>query len=151
MSAPAPSPAPVIAEAVSEADRDACMALRLEVFCGEQGVPEAEERDGRDGEARHFLARLGGAPAGTLRLRVVDGAAKIERVCVAKAHRGTGIGTALTRQALALAATLPGVRQAKLGAQVPVIGFYERLGFTAHGPEFLDAGIPHRDMTRPLP
>jgi ElaA protein len=93
---------------------------------------------------------VGSAPAGTLRLRVVDGAAKIERVCVAKAHRGTGIGLALTRAALDLAAALPGVAEARLGSQVTVIGFYEKLGFAARGPEFLDAGIPHREMTRPL-
>ena len=142
---------PVISEAVTAEERDVCMALRLEVFCAEQGVTEEEERDGRDDDARHLLARVGGMPAGTLRLRVVDGAAKIERVCVARALRGTGIGAALMHHALALAATLPGVRQAKLGAQVPVIGFYEKLGFAAHGPEYLDAGIPHRDMTRPLP
>jgi predicted GNAT family N-acyltransferase len=47
-----------IAEALTEADRDACLALRLEVFCGEQGVSEAEERDGRDAEAPP--ARAGG-------------------------------------------------------------------------------------------
>ena len=37
-----------------------------------------------------------------------------------------------------------------LGAQTHAIGFYEKLGFTAFGPEYLDAGIPHRDMDRPL-
>lgn len=140
-----------IAEALSDDDRAACLALRFAVFCEEQGVSEAEERDGRDGEARHLLARADGVPAGTLRLRVVEGAAKLERVCVAKPMRGTGLGAALTEAALALAARLPGVTYAKLGAQVPVIAFYERLGFTAEGPEYLDAGIPHRDMTRPLP
>jgi ElaA protein len=140
-----------IAEATDAEDLAACLALRHDVFCVEQGVSEAEERDGRDAEARHLLARIDGAPAGTLRLRVVDDAAKLERVCVAAPLRHMGLGTALTRAALALAATLPGVRQARLGAQVQVIAFYERLGFTAHGPEYLDAGIPHRDMTRPLP
>ena len=140
-----------IAEATSAEDLAACLALRHEVFCVEQGVSEAEERDGRDAEARHLLARIDGAPAGTLRLRVVGDAAKLERVCVAAPHRGTGLGAALTRAALDLAAGIPGVARAKLGAQVPVIAFYERLGFTAHGPEYLDAGIPHRDMTRPLP
>ena len=39
---------------------------------------------------------------------------------------------------------------AVLDAQVPVIPFYERLGFVAEGPVFDDAGIPHRRMTRPL-
>jgi len=140
-----------IAEAVCPADRAACRALREEVFIDEQGVPPALERDAHDADARHLLARDGATPVGTLRLRVVDGGAKLERVCVARSARGRGIGTALTRAALDLAATLPGVDHARLGAQVPVIGFYERAGFVAHGPEYLDAGIPHRAMTRPVP
>lgn len=140
-----------IAPAETEADRAACFALRDAVFVEEQGVSKEEEYDGRDGAARHLLARLHGTPAGTLRMRVLDDAVKLERVCVARAVRGRGIGAALTRAALDMAREMPGVRAARLGAQVPVIGFYERLGFTAHGLEYLDAGIPHRDMTRPLP
>jgi ElaA protein len=140
-----------VAKASTETERAACLALRAEVFIDEQGVSRAEERDGRDGGAHHLLARLDGMPAGTLRMRIVEGAAKLERVCVRRALRGNGIGAALVRAALDLATTLPGVTEAKLGAQVPVIGFYERLGFSAHGPEYLDAGIPHRDMSRPLP
>ncbi len=34
-----------------------------------------------------------------------------------------------------------------LAAQVQALPFYERLGFQAHGDIFLDAGIPHRNMT----
>jgi predicted GNAT family N-acyltransferase len=33
-----------------------------------------------------------------------------------------------------------------LAAQTQAIGFYERLGYVAHGNEFMDAGIPHRWM-----
>ena len=36
----------------------------------------------------------------------------------------------------------------KLSAQSYAIPFYERLGFEAHGDEYDDAGIPHRDMER---
>jgi ElaA protein len=43
-------------------------------------------------------------------------------------------------------AAMPGVSRAKLGAQVHALGFYERLGFVAVGPVYLDAGIEHRDM-----
>ena len=43
-----------------------------------------------------------------------------------------------------------GMSTAKLGSQTHAIGFYERLGFTATGPEYMDAGIPHRDMTLAL-
>ena len=34
----------------------------------------------------------------------------------------------------------------ELAAQSHAIGFYERHGFAAYGPEFLDADIPHRNM-----
>ncbi len=45
---------------------------------------------------------------------------------------------------------MPGVAKAKLGAQVHAIGFYEKLGFEAVGPVYMDAGIPHRDMVMAL-
>jgi predicted GNAT family N-acyltransferase len=35
---------------------------------------------------------------------------------------------------------------AKPGAQLHALGFYEKLGFSAYGPVYLDAGIEHRDM-----
>jgi ElaA protein len=35
-----------------------------------------------------------------------------------------------------------------LSAQVYLKNFYESLGFTAIGDEYLDDGIPHIDMTR---
>jgi ElaA protein len=142
---------PTVAEAVTEADRAACLALRRAVFVEEQGVPEHDEMDGRDDAATHLLARAEGRPVGTLRIRWLADTAKLERVCVLADHRGAGIGTALTRAALERAIAAPGVTGARLGAQLPVIGFYERLGFAAQGETYLDAGIPHRDMVRPLP
>lgn len=141
---------PTVTRAETDDDRAACLAIRRRVFIEEQGVAEDLEVDGRDGEAVHLLARLDGAPVGTLRIRTVGDAAKLERVAVLAGHRGAGIGAALTRAALDAARAMPGVVRAKLGAQVPVIAFYERLGFTASGPVYDDAGIPHRDMDRRL-
>lgn len=43
-----------------------------------------------------------------------------------------------------------GFRTAKLHAQVSVSGFYERLGYQAHGDVFVEADIPHQEMRRPL-
>ena len=63
---------------------------------------------------------------------------------------GTGLGAALMRAAVERFRQVPGVKTVKLGAQTHALGFYERLGFTAHGPEFDDAGIPHREMVLPL-
>jgi len=68
---------------------------------------------------------------------------------VLKAQRGTGLGAALIRAAVE-ELRAQGMKQAKLGAQTHAIGFYERLGFTPYGPEYMDAGIPHRDMVLAL-
>ena len=53
-------------------------------------------------------------------------------------------------QGVAHLGTIPNVTRAALGAQTNALGFYEKLGFVASGPDFMDANIPHRMMERPL-
>lgn len=127
-------------------DIAACLALRRTVFIEEQGVPEADEVDGADAGARHLLALADGRPVGTARLLVKGSTGKIGRVCVLAGARGQGIGAALIRAAVAEFAAMPGIRTIRLGAQTHALGFYAALGFVATGPEYLDAGIAHRDM-----
>ncbi len=127
-------------------DIAACRALRRAVFIEEQGVSEADEVDDLDDVAVHLLATRDGQPVGTARLLVHGDTVKVGRVCVLAEARGLGLGAALMQAAAEVARGLPGVTQAKLGAQVHALGFYERLGYVAYGPEFLDAGIAHRDM-----
>lgn len=131
-------------------DLAACLALRRVVFIGEQDVPEADEVDGRDAEAIHLLARLGGVPVGTARLLVLGETGKIGRVCVLAAVRGRGIGAALIRAGVAEFRAMPGIARVKLSAQVQALGFYEALGFAPVGEVYLDAGIVHRDMVMAL-
>jgi ElaA protein len=139
----------MIAVSVTD-DLATCLALRRVVFIEEQGVPEAEEVDGRDGEAVHLLARRDSVPVGTARILIAGDTGKIGRVCVLPEARGIGAGTALVQAAVAHLRGVPGVVRARLGAQVHALGFYERLGFEATGPVYDDAGIPHRDMVLPL-
>ncbi len=127
-----------------------CLALRRTVFIEEQGVSEADELDGLDESATHLLAFVDEAPTGTARLMVGGDTGKIGRVCVLPAARGTGLGAALIRAAVEEFRRRPGIAKVKLGAQTHALAFYERLGFTATGPEYIDAGILHRDMIRPL-
>ena len=131
-------------------DLETCLALRRAVFIDDQGVSEAEEMDGRDGQAHHILAMLKGRPVGCARILTKGETGKIGRVCVLKEGRGKGIGAALVQACVDHIATLPGLTRAELGAQTHAIGFYEALGFVAYGPEYDDAGIPHRDMERAL-
>lgn len=123
-----------------------CQALRRVVFIEEQGVSPQDEMDGRDGAARHLLARLDGAPIGTARLLTEGPVGKIGRVCVRAEARGKGVGVALIRAAVELFRGVPGVEKVKLGAQTHAMGFYAALGFEAVGEVYQDAGIPHRDM-----
>lgn len=131
-------------------DIAACLALRRAVFIEEQGIAEAEEIDDLDGEALHLLALQDGQPVGTARLLRKGATGKIGRVCVLPQARGTGLGAALIRAGIAHFAADPAYDTVYLSAQEPALGFYEKLGFTAHGPAYDDAGIPHRDMTLPL-
>jgi len=125
------------------ADRSACEALRLAVFVEEQHVPEHEEWDDNDEQSLHVLARDdAGRAVGTGRL-MPDG--RIGRMAVDKEWRRRGVGAALLR-ALLRAAHERGHGEAVLSSQVHAIPFYERFGFVAEGPEYDDAGIPHRTM-----
>ncbi|MEU0413309.1 GNAT family N-acetyltransferase [Streptomyces griseorubiginosus] len=142
------------------ADREACFTVRKEVFVGEQGVPEDIEYDAYDAVALHVLAvREDGVPLGTGRLLFGAAAAgktggdesvgSLGRLAVTQAARGLGVGAALVR-AIEDAARARGLAAVGLHAQTHALGFYERLGYVAYGPEFPDAGIAHRAMRRVL-
>ena len=122
-------------------------ALRREVFIVEQGVPEDLEWDGIDPDCRHVLAEDPvGRAIGCGRL-LPDG--HIGRMAVRSEWRGRGVGAALLLQLVALARE-QGFARVALNAQTRAAGFYARYGFEASGPEFDEAGIPHRAMERVL-
>ncbi|MEL6681441.1 MAG: GNAT family N-acetyltransferase [Pseudomonadota bacterium] len=127
-----------------------CIALRRKVFIEEQGIAETDEIDDLDDQAVHLLATVDGSPVGTARILIDGDIGKIGRICVLPAQRGTGLGKELVLAAIAHMRGVPSVKTAKLGAQDHAIGFYAKLGFTAIGDFYDDAGIPHRDMVRSL-
>jgi predicted GNAT family N-acyltransferase len=129
----------------SEQDWEAAKAIRFEVFVDEQQVPADIELDEFDAGAHHWLALEDGVPVATARAVAKDGGWKIGRVAVRQPWRGQGVGLAMMG-AIVDAARAAGVPHAFLESQTHAIGFYERLGFVAEGPEFMDAGIPHRLM-----
>ncbi|MER6205077.1 GNAT family N-acetyltransferase [Streptomyces sp. NPDC001642] len=155
------SPMPyAVRVAEDPADREACFAVRKEVFVVEQGVAQEIEYDAYDAVATHVLAvREDGTPLGTGRLLFGEAAAaktggdptvgSLGRLAVSKEARGLGVGVALVR-AIEDAARARGLAAVDLHAQTHALGFYERLGYEAYGPEFPDAGIPHRAMRRAL-
>jgi predicted GNAT family N-acyltransferase len=125
-------------------DGEQLRAIRRAVFVAEQGVPEALEWDGLDEHCHHALALgPGEVVIGTGRL-TPD--ARIGRMAVAREWRGRGVGSAILR-ALLREARNAGCTSVSLHAQVHALPFYEKHGFSARGPQFLEADIPHRVMT----
>lgn len=145
---------------------EVALAIRFEVFVDEQGVDPAAERDALDTDPRTFHSLVvddEGIPLATGRLLAphtdlfhgeggfgaMDPALPhIGRVAVRKVARGTGAGSALMleleAQALARHGAGGSVR-VELSAQDQAMPFYEKLGYTPYGPEYLDEGMPHHD------
>lgn len=129
------------------AEESAIRAIRENVFIREQAVPEDLEWDGLDPVCTHLLAWNDfGQTIGTARMQPHG---IIGRMAVLEAWRGRGVGSALLRRLLQLAAQ-QGLSRVTLSAQTHALGFYDRAGFVAIGEPFMDAGILHRKMVKDL-
>ncbi len=127
--------------------KSAAARVREAVFMREQGVTADLEWDEHDAAALHVVAAdPSGEAIGTARL-LEDG--HIGRMAVLAPWRGRGVGSTML-QRLLVAARERGLHTVHLNAQVHAVAFYVWHGFEAHGPEFLDAGIPHIAMRRQL-
>ena len=128
-------------------DAAAIAQVRRHVFIEEQGVPEAMEWEEQDGRCDWFLAESAdGDAVGVARL-TPEG--RVGRMAVVPPWRGRGVGSALLDAVLAKA----GERAygwVSLHAQSHALAFYARAGFREEGPEFMEAGIPHRKMVLDL-
>jgi predicted GNAT family N-acyltransferase len=125
---------------ISPSELEAARAIRRAVFVDEQRVPAELELDGLDGEAEHYLARLGERPVGTARARRTPKGWKLERVAVLGSERRSGVGMAIVRHVLDHA---PADTLVYVHAQESALGFWLRAGFVAEGPSFEEAGIVH--------
>jgi predicted GNAT family N-acyltransferase len=127
----------------------AALALREDVFVGEQGVSLDEERDGRDADALHLVVLDDGAVVGTCRLLFEGTTVKLGRMAVARTRRGLGLARALLTEAEAQARARR-ARRILLAAQLNAQALYDRAGYGAYGDVFLDAGIEHVMMAKAL-
>jgi YbgC/YbaW family acyl-CoA thioester hydrolase len=125
--------------------------IRSEVFVAEQKIPAEMEWDAADAECIHAVAynRLGMPVATGRLLEHVPGVAKIGRMAVRRALRGSRVGRAVL-EALMQAARDRGEREVILHAQMSAEPFYRRAGFSQRGPVFEEAGIAHAEMVRAL-
>lgn len=126
----------------------AAQALRVRVFCEEQGVPVDVELDAGDDVARHAIAVApDGTVVGTMRLLVRDNAVKVGRVAVDREWRGRGIASRLLDRAMEYAQRQR-VDSLRLAAQTRAQRLYLKSGFRPVGEPFDEAGIEHVWMVR---
>ena len=132
--------------ALDPATAYAVWRLRQDVFVVEQECPYPD-LDGRDDEpgTRHVVLREDDAVVGYARVLDDEGRWRIGRVALARTARGRGLADVVMETALQVCPD----RDVVLDAQAPLVGWYESLGFTVSGPEFLDDGIPHVPMRLP--
>lgn len=127
---------------------DAALIRRI-VFVEEQNVPEEEEWDAFDPHCDHLVLYADGQPAATGRI-VWGTPVLLGRIAVRKEHRGFGLGAEVVNRLLEKAFAR-GAEEVHLHAQMQARGFYEKLGFTAYGDPYEEAGIPHISMCKQRP
>ncbi len=129
---------------------EAALGVREEVFCREQGVPWAEERDELDEVAQHLVGVVpDGEVVATLRLLCDGAGAKVGRVAVQRSWRRRGVASRMLEVALARAREC-GCTRARLAAQVGALDLYRNAGFAVESEPFMEAGIEHVWMGREL-
>ena len=138
----------VVAPYGSALYRTACV-LREEVLRRPIGLALAEADTAPDAAALHLVAHAGGAVVGCVQAVSEGRAAKLRQMAVRADKRRQGLGRALVER---LEAELRGrgIAEIHLNARVEALPFYERLGFLAEGPVFIDIRVPHRHMRKPL-
>lgn len=131
-------------------DLDIAFDIRKKIFVEEQEVALEEEFDEFDTlSTDHILVYYNNEPVGTGRLRVVDGVAKLERICVLISHRKYGLGKQIIKM-LEHIAREKKLTKAKLHGQTHAEGFYKMLGYETTSDVFMEDGIPHVLMVKEL-
>lgn len=126
------------------------LRLRQDVFILEQRCIY-HDLDDKDQLSHHLMVWEGGRLAAYTRL-IPPGvsfpdAASIGRVVVAREFRGKGLGELLMRRSLEGVIALFGRQTIRISAQQHLHDFYRWLGFEQTSEPYMDAGIPHIQMT----
>jgi predicted GNAT family N-acyltransferase len=124
-------------------DRGAIRQVRETVFIHEQKVPAALEWDGQDDDGLHALAHDPQQRAIATGRLLPTG--QLGRMAVVRSWRGRGVGDSLLNCLLG-EAHRRGLKEVFLHAQLRVVDFYRRSGFTPEGGVFMEANIPHQTM-----
>ena len=102
-------------------------SVRSAVYIAEQECPFAEEFDGNDHCATHFIGFIKGEPAGCIRVRFFHDFVKLERLAVLKRFRKSTLAFELVRSGIDLARR-KGFRRIYGHAREGLEAFWARFG-----------------------
>ena len=129
----------------------ACTVLRDDYLRRPLGL-RLTENDVRGEDSQiHVAALAGDGVLGTAILKPVSASlVKLRQMVVAEEARGSGLGRDIVHFAEQVARSR-GFSDIELNARLVARGFYEKLGYSAVGPQFSEVNIPHVQMIRRLP
>ena len=126
------------------------LELRDEVLRKPIGLSIFDDHLEKETKDYHIGAFQNGVLVGILILTDINNdQIKVRQVAVDELFRGKHIGTKLTIYAEDLAKRLD-YKRIILNARKTAVEFYEKLGYLKEGDEFLEVGIPHFRMHKPL-
>ncbi len=137
--------------ASTEADLEAHLRLRRDVFVHEQALFVEDDRDERDEQAStlHAIGLVDDRPRGAVRLYPLDPEGRMwkgDRLAVMPEHRANHLGAKLVRFAVATGGSLGGCRMIA-HVQLPNVRFFERLGWVCDDAPAQFHGVPHQLMS----
>lgn len=137
--------------ASTDADLEAHLGLRRNVFVHEQGLFREDDRDERDEQAStlHAIGLVDDRPRGAVRLYPLDSDGRMwkgDRLAVVPEHRANHLGAELVRFAVATGGSLGGC-QMIAHVQLANVRFFERLGWACEGAPERFHGVPHQLMS----
>ena len=129
----------------SELGKDA-RDIRNSVFCQEQKIDIAIERDEHDLTATFVVIYDENRPVATGRIILKDNQYIIGRIATLKTYRGRGLGKLVVVSLLDWAFK-NNVSEVIVHAQKHAEEFYKKIGFSSFGYSYFEAGKEHINMT----
>lgn len=129
----------------------AAFALRYEVFVLEQGISLKDEFDSIDDfEKKYYVIYEKSLVLATARFQIINKQIiQLDRLCVKKEYRETGIGTKLVLE-IERCALQDRFLTAILSAEKTAVNFYQKLGYKIYSKEYYEDGIPCVQMRKEL-
>lgn len=128
---------------------DAMLDLREEVLRRPLGLTLDRSSLEIEKTAHLLTAWDGGVIVGCLILSLEGHRARMRAVAVRADRQGRGVGEALVNELERRAAEF-GCWEVYAHARKAVLGFYERIGYSVEGDEFIEVTIPHRVVRKQI-